>query len=363
MIGTSWVISPELVLAAQQANVTRTGAVTSLDRLGIPVWQAIRPDSSAVSVHSGKGFSDEIAISGAIGEAVESYAAETWWQPNVRCRWDELTFGARSPQSSNWWQTPPDANADVIDWSIIEPLAGASLAVPSSTISNDFTRTRPKGLLASSAGQAAGVNRGSARLAGLLEVIERDAYRRWQDMGNAARSATMLPKLQLPDCNASRIIAELSARGFAVGFHVLPSTIDIPVAACTLRDLRPGSDAPRVAVGSAARLDPSAAIDAAFLEAAQVRATWISGSRDDLTDPGDADAASAQGVALPLPPGMTTSARLPAPAVSGDPLAWLVARLVDAGFARIAAARLDSPGLGIAVEKVFVPGLLPMRLA
>jgi ribosomal protein S12 methylthiotransferase accessory factor len=360
VIGVSSNVSYKLVLAAQQVNVTRTGAVTSLDRLGIPVWQAIRPNSSAVSVHSGKGFSDEIAISGAIGEAVESYAAETWWQPNVRCRWDELTFETRSPRSSDWWQTPPDANADVIDWSIIEPLAGAPLAVPSGAISNDFTRTRPKGLLASSAGQAAGVNRGSARLA---EVIERDAYRRWQDMGNAARSATMLPKSQLPDCNASRMIAEISARGFAIGFHVLPSAADMPVAACTLRDLRPGSDAPRVVVGSAARLDPGAAIDAAFLEAVQVRATWISGSRDDLTDPSEADAASAQGVTLPLPPGMTTSARFPAPAVGSDPLKWLVARLVDAGFARIAAARLDAPGLGISVEKLFVPGLLPMRLA
>jgi hypothetical protein len=44
-------------------------------------------------------------------------------------------------------------------------------------------------------------------------------------------------------------------------------------------------------------------------------------------------------------------------------LAWLVARLVGAGFARIAAARLDAPGLGVSVEKLFVPGLLPMRLA
>nr|WP_243446318.1 YcaO-like family protein [Polymorphobacter fuscus] len=351
------------MVAAQQANVTRIGAVTSLDRLEIPVWQAIRPDSRAVSVHSGKGFTDEIAISGAIGEAVESYAAETWWQADVRCRWDELTLAARSPRPSDWWQTPLDANSSPIDWAIVEPLAGAPLAVPSDAISNDFTRTRCEGLVASSAGQAAGMNQGSARLAGLLEVIERDAYRRWQDMGTAARCATMLPRTQLPDCQASRIIADLSARQFSIAFHTLPSVVDVPVAACTLRDIRPGSDAPRVAIGSAARLDPAAAIDAAFLEAVQIRATWISGSRDDLTDPGDADAASAQGVALPLPPGITTSAKLPAPTVGGDPLAWLVARLVGARFVRIAAARLDAPGLGVSVEKLFVPGLMPMRLA
>jgi ribosomal protein S12 methylthiotransferase accessory factor len=363
MIGASSAISHLLVSAAQRAGVTRLGAVTKLDRLDIPVWQAIRPDSRAVSVHSGKGFCDEVAMAGALGEAIESHAAETWWQPDMSCSWDHLPIAARCPDPGVWWQTPPGKNGDAIDWTIVEPLVGAPLAVPSGVISNDFTRSRPEGLLASSAGQAAGVSQCAARVMGLLELIERDAYRRWQDMDNASRKATMLPRAQLQECHARRMIGALSERGFSVGFHALPSVVDVPVVACTLRDLRAGSDAPRVAIGSAARLDPGAALDAALLEAAQVRATWISGSRDDLADPCDADAASAPGVAMPLPPGITTSARLPAPSIVGDSLAWLVARLVDTGFARIAAARLDVPALGISVEKMFVPGLLPMRAA
>jgi ribosomal protein S12 methylthiotransferase accessory factor len=354
---------PSLVSAASRAGVTRLAAVTTLDRLGVPVWQAVRPESRAVSVHSGKGFTDDVAMCGALGEAIESYTAETWWKPELFCTWEHLPSASRSQGLVDWWQQPVDADVAELDWTIVEPLAGAPLAVPSRAISNDFTRPKPVGLIATSAGQAAGTSQHDARTGGLLELIERDAYRRWQDMDDASLTATILPWAQLPDCQAVRMIGDLSARGFSIAFHALPSAIDAPAVACTLRDRRAGSDAPRVAIGSAARLDPGAAIDAAFLEAVQVRATWISGSRDDLTDPSDADAASAQGVALPLPPGMTTSARLPAPAIDSDPLAWLVARLVDAGFARIAAARLDAPGLGVSVEKLFVPGLLPMRLA
>jgi ribosomal protein S12 methylthiotransferase accessory factor len=182
-------------------------------------------------------------------------------------------------------------------------------------------------------------------------------------MDDPTRTSTILARTQWPSGHITDLATALFVQGFAVGFHVLPAAVDIPVVACTLRDLRPGSDAPRVAIGSAARLDPEAALGAALLEAAQIRATWIAGSRDDLKDPVRADAASAPGAALPLPPRITTSARLTCPKIAGDALDWLVSALAAAGHSRVAAVRLDSPSLGVPVEKLFVPGLLPMRLA
>jgi ribosomal protein S12 methylthiotransferase accessory factor len=350
-----------LLNAANYAGVSRLGAVTGLDRLGLPVWQAVRPCSRSISVHSGKGFTNQIAMSGALGEAIEAHASESWWKPDFEDDWASLPEASRSRSASDWWETAADHQQTSLSWTIVEPLAGKPLAIPTLAICNDFTRMRPEGLIASSSGQAAGRSRDDARIAGLLELVERDAFRAWQDSSSFERSTRQLTRSQIQDCQAGRMLHALAERGFAATFHALEAAVNIPVAVCILRDRHAGRDAPRVAIGSAARLDPGAALDAALLEAAQVRGTTISGSRDDMIDPLEADATSANVITIPIPPGMTTSARLPAPCVTGDPLSWLVEQLVDAGFVRVAAARLDEPTLGIPVEKLFVPGLLPMR--
>ena len=71
-------ILPIALRAAEKAGVTRLADVTRLDRLGLPVWQAVRPMSRAVSVHQGKGATDADAKVGALLEGVESHAAETF---------------------------------------------------------------------------------------------------------------------------------------------------------------------------------------------------------------------------------------------------------------------------------------------
>jgi ribosomal protein S12 methylthiotransferase accessory factor len=302
-------------------------------------------------------------MSGALGEAIEAHASETWWQPDFKKDWEQLETSDRSGSAGDWW-VAPDSHAGIsIDWTIVEALVGKPLAVPTLAINNDFTRARPAGLIASSAGQAAGESRDKARVAGLLELIERDAFRALQEADGFQSSAMQLTWHEIRDSKAGSFATALVEKGFTTTFFSLPAVIAVPVVACMLRDLRAGSDAPQFVVGSAARLDPDAALNAALLEAAQVRATWISGSRDDLTDTSDADTESALTGAMPLPPGISTSARLPAPCINDDSLSWLVARLVDAGFTRVASARLDAPDLGVAVEKLFVPGLRPMRVA
>ena len=36
-------LPPSLAMAARHAGVTRLADLTGLDRLGVPVWQAVRP--------------------------------------------------------------------------------------------------------------------------------------------------------------------------------------------------------------------------------------------------------------------------------------------------------------------------------
>ena len=60
------------------AGVTRIAEITHLDRIGIPVYSAIRPGAAegAVSIYAGKGATKPQAKASAMMEAFERYSAE-----------------------------------------------------------------------------------------------------------------------------------------------------------------------------------------------------------------------------------------------------------------------------------------------
>ena len=70
---------------AARCGVTRLADITHLDRLGAPVFQAIRPWSQGLSVHQGKGLTREAASLGALMEAAEHHFAETFAGPVTSC--------------------------------------------------------------------------------------------------------------------------------------------------------------------------------------------------------------------------------------------------------------------------------------
>ena len=60
------------------AGVTRVAEITHLDRVGIPVYSAIRPGAAegAVSIYAGKGATKTQAKASAMMESFERYSAE-----------------------------------------------------------------------------------------------------------------------------------------------------------------------------------------------------------------------------------------------------------------------------------------------
>src|SRR4051812_32950415 len=79
--GTHRAASPAETLARvrtlmAQMGITRLGNVTGLDRIGIPVAVAVRPNSRSVSVSQGKGLDWEQAMASALMEACEGFHAE-----------------------------------------------------------------------------------------------------------------------------------------------------------------------------------------------------------------------------------------------------------------------------------------------
>ena len=62
----------------KKAGITRLADITDLDRIGIPVFSAIRPsaETGAISVYNGKGMTKEVAKVSALMEGYERYSAE-----------------------------------------------------------------------------------------------------------------------------------------------------------------------------------------------------------------------------------------------------------------------------------------------
>ena len=59
-----------------EVGITRLANVTGLDRIGIPVVQAVRPNSRSLSVSQGKGVDMDSAKASAMMEAFELWHAE-----------------------------------------------------------------------------------------------------------------------------------------------------------------------------------------------------------------------------------------------------------------------------------------------
>src|SRR5512139_2809849 len=61
-----------------EIGITRVADISGLDRLGLPVFSAIRPSaaSGAISVYAGKGTTESEARVSVIMEAVERFSAE-----------------------------------------------------------------------------------------------------------------------------------------------------------------------------------------------------------------------------------------------------------------------------------------------
>src|SRR6516165_3783534 len=79
--GTHRLATPSETLArvrplTARMGITRLGNITGLDRIGIPVAVAVRPNSRSVSVSQGKGLDLAQAVASALMEAIEGFHAE-----------------------------------------------------------------------------------------------------------------------------------------------------------------------------------------------------------------------------------------------------------------------------------------------
>ncbi len=374
--GTHRVCSPTVTLAKlsprlAEFGITRVADITGLDRIGIPVAVAIRPNSRNLSVSQGKGLKPAAAAVSAVMESIELEHAESIRLPRrfgcyaslVRelplIEMEDLPFAAGrewTPETPIFWIEGFDLLQRQPVWLPFELVhADASLPWPPSS---GFFQANSNGL-------ASGNILLEAVSSGLCEVIERDAIALWQLRPDAERDATRLALAGAGDAGGRLLLERFAAAGIDVTAWDLAGDAGVPVFRCMICERREDRlHFGYYALGMGCHPDRGVAFSRALTEAAQSRLTFIAGSRDDvfreeylrLRDPdwkrfrfrhlrpgaGERDFRAA-------PHWRASSLR--------QDVAWLLARLRDLGVARVVAVNLSRPGSDIFVVKMVVPGL------
>jgi len=287
-VNTSEIVS-RFTTIASQIGMTRLAPVTGLDRLGLPVAAAYRPNARSISVNHGKGLSEDAAKASAAGEAIEVYHAETIDLDVITVSYLDL-LAERSIADPYRLPQPVQgtfATETPMDWITGYTLDGEQeRMVPLESVSLDFTYQhsgKPGAFLASSSGMGTGSTLAEACLHGICELIERDAHTMWLLRGKPFQEKTRIDINTIKNADCRNILDTCLSKDLLVGAWNLTSDIQMPVIMFALveRERQAPSFVP-YALGTGCHPDPGIAAVKALTEAVQMRLTQITSVRDDL---------------------------------------------------------------------------------
>jgi ribosomal protein S12 methylthiotransferase accessory factor len=284
--GTHRAVPPSATLRRIQpllaaAGITRLADLTGLDWVGIPVYQAVRPDSHLLSTSQGKGLTRDQARVSALMEALEGFHAEHVDQPTARETVGHMRRSLSYDPCCLLLSRRSQLNdASLIDWVEATDLStGAPTWVPKELCELDFRvreRLHRPLFRPSTSGLASGNTVVEAIIHGLCELIERDGCRRYVeerlDPARFVDPSTIQPRL------ARGLLDRLDAAGMTVDIIDASGPIGVPSFEVWLGH----SDGPLRVRGSGAHPSRLTALVRAITEAAQARLTFIAGSRDDI---------------------------------------------------------------------------------
>jgi ribosomal protein S12 methylthiotransferase accessory factor len=356
----------DLIRAARcgaACGVSRVADLTFLDVLNLPVCQAVRPWSRALSVHQGKGLTRRDACLGALMEAVESCAAEQFEGETRLCSFLDLPRDERAPAIEDFASGKAAAPSDtaVRAWTPARLLlTGARLWVPFECVSLDLTFRGDLCLDRSSNGQASGFSVEQATLTALCELLERDALCEWRAMSPVQRALDTVDLESLPSLPwIDGLRAILADRGMSLRLFATESLVGWPVLLCLIEEPRAFPCLRSATGGQACRPRAEDALRAALLEAVQSRLTAISGARDDILPDEEPRPATGFLVAPPLPrdiSGRSWGSIEDHEEAGPQAVAVAATRLARAGYS-LAVVDLPTGSPEAVAVKVFAPGV------
>ena len=290
--GTHRVIAPEKTIENNEdklkiAGITRIADITDLDRIGLPIYTAIRPtaEEGAVSIYGGKGIAKDHARASAMMEGFERYSAE-------RQDSDETTIATLeeiselgefiTPESLNLPKDFKKQNLDSmkLEWSTAKDIiSDKEYLIPTNAIYHPYIHGNEcESLFKSNTnGLASGNVLEEAILHGIFEVIERDA---WSIFELTHKNYAQIDLDSIESDIVNETINKFESEGIKIKLMDFTADIKVPTIAASADDTVT-RDAGLLTLGMGTHLDPEVAILRALTEVAQSRATQINGARED----------------------------------------------------------------------------------
>lgn len=262
------------------AGITRVADITSLDRIGIPVFSCIRPtaEDGAITVYNGKGATVEESRISAIMEGIERYSAEAHDREIRTALFQELEGrepvvnpvdlilpeGAMTDRFMSWYQGYDIVNNETVwvpAFAIFHPVPPRHRGV---------FRTNTNGL-------ASGNTIEEAVFHALSEIIERDAWSLVESTRNTGPAVVGIDDPVINDMQKKFADAQVE-----VTIRDITSDIGIPTIAAVADDVLL-KDPSLLTIGIGTHTSARIAVMRALTEVAQSRLTQIHGAREDTT--------------------------------------------------------------------------------
>lgn len=261
-------------------GISRVADITRLDRIGLPVMQAIRPQATTLKVSGGKGLTAPEAVASCVLESLELWCSErvpterweTVMQMPLGYDISDLPMeeGASLPGAEVPWVKATPIHTRAVEW------------VPWSTVRLDFrapTTWADASFFVSSTGLGCGGTIAEATLQGLFEIVERDAVSRMVNPRAGRRAkASLFPRNGGERLHQIEGLLEASNVKWIVEKY--PSLTDLPVCGAAVWS----DDYGVIGRGTGCHLDGSIAAERALTEAIQARTTHMAGAREDIDE-------------------------------------------------------------------------------
>ena len=287
--GTHRVIEPEKTIEINEGKlkkigVTRIADITDLDRIGLPIYTAIRPTAQdgAISIYGGKGITKSNAKASAIMEAFERYSAEKKESDEIiQANLVEIKkYGDYiNPESLNLPNDFKKENIDSmqIEWSkACDLISDEEVYVPSNAIYHPYISQNSL-FKSNTNGLASGNILKEAVLHGIFEVIDRDA---WSIFELTHKNYAQIDIDSIESELIQDTISRFTSHGINIKLMDFTADIKVPTIAASADDTVT-KDAGLLTLGMGTHLDPEVAVLRALTEVAQSRATQINGARED----------------------------------------------------------------------------------
>ena len=348
-------------------GITRVANITGMDKIGIPVVTAIRPNSRSLATSQGKGITTDAAKVSALMESIEGFHAENIYNEVINISYEDLAYRENTVDISGIarsYYSPFDISEKFLWLRGIDIMNQKEIWVPYDAVSIDFSVShKPASLISDSNGLSSGNTEIESLLHGIYEVIERDALALFFHAPHLyEEKKIVLDSVENPE-NAW-LLNLMNKANVSVGIWDITSDIGVPTYICKTIDKGDVFEiTSRPTYGSGTHLDPHIALSRAITEAAQSRATFISGSRDDQPLENYINSYSVDvlhqwknDISSPNYKAFDNTSSICNETFEDD-LEYLLGALSNSGISQAICVSLTKQELGIPVSKVIIPHL------